>query len=104
VAREGGDRAGYAVVGAMAALSLLAAVVVVGGGVSILRMGSYRWAMVGGGVAMIAGPAALLGLPFGIWAMVVLNRREVRAAFERAHPPSVPDNSVSPATSQARRV
>jgi len=92
VAREGGDAAGYAVVGSMAALSLLAAVVVVGGGINILRMSSYRWAMVGGGVAMIAGPAALLGLPFGIWALVILNRREVRAAFERGHPPSVPNN------------
>ena len=34
-------------------------------------------------LALIAAPGNLIGLPMGIWALVVLNRREVRAAFSR---------------------
>jgi len=32
-------------------------------------------------LAIIVAPANIIGLPIGIWALVVLNRREVRAAF-----------------------
>ncbi len=81
VAREGGGSAGVAVVGGMAGLSLLAALVVLAGVRAMLRLQQRGLAVAACGVAMIAGPAALLGLPFGLWALMVLSRREVESAF-----------------------
>jgi hypothetical protein len=44
---------------------------------------SYGLAMTASIVAMIPciSPCCILGLPFGIWALVILNRPEVKAAF-----------------------
>jgi presenilin-like A22 family membrane protease len=48
----------------------------------MLKVRSYGFAIVASAVAMVAGPAALVGLPFGIWALVLLTRREVQGAFD----------------------
>jgi serine/threonine protein kinase len=82
VAREGGDLGGYTVVGFMATLSAAAAVVVLSGAISMLRMKRHLLTMIASAVAMVSGPAALVGFPFGLWALLVLVRREVREAFE----------------------
>jgi hypothetical protein len=37
------------------------------------------------------GPCYILGIPAGIWALVVLARPEVREAFDRDEPPATED-------------
>lgn len=53
------------------------------GSIQMLRMRSYRWARVAAWLALApaCGPCGLLGIPLGIWAIVVLRRPQVRAAF-----------------------
>jgi serine/threonine protein kinase len=52
------------------------------GAVRMLRLRSYEKAVATAVLAMVPwSPAWLLGLPFGIWGLVVLRRQEVRAAF-----------------------
>jgi hypothetical protein len=45
------------------------------------RLEAYRLAIVGSILASIMWPGNLIGLPIGIWALIVLYRPEVRAAF-----------------------
>jgi len=48
----------------------------------MLALRTYSLAITGAIVAMIPyGPGALVGIPMGIWALVVLSKSEVRAAF-----------------------
>jgi hypothetical protein len=42
-------------------------------------------ALLGSVLAILVSPGNLIGLPLGIWALVVLHRREVREAFEANH-------------------
>lgn len=46
----------------------------------------WRMAVAGSVLAIIVSPGNLIGLPLGIWSLVVLSRREVRDAF--AHKPT----------------
>jgi hypothetical protein len=63
-------------------LGLAAAGVVVTGAVQMLRMRAYPFAVIAAVLALLPwSPGWLLGLPFGIWALAVLRRREVKAAF-----------------------
>ncbi len=53
------------------------------GALRMMRLESYRWAMTASILALLPySPVSLLGLAAGIWSLVVLNRREVSAAFE----------------------
>ena len=54
------------------------------GAISMIRLTSYRSAMVAAilSVIPICSPCFVLGIPFGIWAIVVLNRPEVRRRFK----------------------
>jgi hypothetical protein len=56
--------------------------VIVSGGLAMLRVRRYRLAR-WSAVLTIAflGGSCPLGLPFGVWALIVLNNRRVRAAF-----------------------
>ena len=45
------------------------------------RLQAYGFAVAASILAIIISPGNLIGLPIGIWALVVLSRREVRAAF-----------------------
>jgi uncharacterized membrane protein YhaH (DUF805 family) len=58
-------------------------VVVLMGAMKMKRLESYGFAMTAAILAMIpcVSPCCLLGLPFGIWAVVVLNDANVKAAF-----------------------
>ena len=63
-------------------LGLWAAGCLVVGAVHMMRLRSYALAVVATMLAMLPwSPAWILGVPFGIWALVVLRRPEVRAAF-----------------------
>jgi hypothetical protein len=61
---------------------LLAAVVIVGA-VRMRNLESYGLAMAAAVITLIpcTSPCCLLGLPFGIWALVVLSDDRVKAAF-----------------------
>jgi predicted Ser/Thr protein kinase len=76
------DPIGIRVLVALAGISL--AGLMIAGAVSMARLKGYGLAMVAIILAMI--PIAchgLIGLPFGIWALIVLWRPEVRAAFAK---------------------
>jgi hypothetical protein len=74
-----------AMIAALAIFTLLSAVVALGA----MQMLSLRWyplALAGSLLAMInlANACCLLGVPFGIWALVVLLRPDVREAFRNS--------------------
>jgi tRNA A-37 threonylcarbamoyl transferase component Bud32 len=55
------------------------------GGVNMLKVRSYALSVTGSIIALLPCMLGfLVGLPFGIWSLVVLNRPRVRAAFARA--------------------
>jgi hypothetical protein len=82
IAREGGGPAGYAAVGFGATVFLLLATIIFLGAGSMRKLRNFSFCIIACVVAAVAGPGALLGLPFGVWAVVVLIRPEVRKAFE----------------------
>jgi len=64
----------------------------------MMRLQSYGLAVTAAVLSMVAAPANLVGFPIAVWALVVLLRREVRAAFREVRagrPP--PASVVSPA-------
>jgi hypothetical protein len=64
-------------------LGLLTAAVIVFGALRMKDLRSHSLAVAASVIAMVpcASPCCLLGLPVGIWALVVLLRPEVKAAF-----------------------
>ena len=81
VRSEGGDPAGYAAVSFGAAVFLVFAAIGLFGATSMLKLRNYSFSVVASVVAAVAGPGAILGLPFGVWACLELIRPETRAAF-----------------------
>src|ERR1039457_3470557 len=59
-------------------------------GLMMKRLGGYALAIAGAVLAILITPGNLIGLPIGIWALIVLSRREVREAFGKGHPMPVP--------------
>jgi hypothetical protein len=59
------------------------AVVILLGALKMKKLESFGLAMTAAILAMIPclSPCCILGLPFGIWALVVLNKPEVKSAF-----------------------
>jgi hypothetical protein len=58
--------------------------VIIVGAVNMLRFQSHGWAMTAAVLALLpCGPACLIGVPVGIWAILVLTAPEVKAAFDR---------------------
>ena len=75
------------------------------GALKMLRLEAYGAAVTAGILAMIVTPGNLVGLPIGIWALVVLSSRSVKAAFAANRPPALPVNVVpSPAASRLSRM
>jgi hypothetical protein len=62
---------------------LVASIVVVACSTKMKRLDSYAAAMAGSIVAVIPclSPCFILGIPFGIWALVVINQNDVKDAF-----------------------
>ena len=50
------------------------------------RLESYRLAVLGSLLAMVITPGNIIGLPLGIWSLVVLSQGQVRAMFGKEHP------------------
>ncbi len=54
-------------------------------GLTMKRLQAYGLAIAGAILAILVTPGNLIGLPIGIWALVVLSQRQVREAFGKAH-------------------
>ena len=69
-------------------LGLLAAPVIIYGAVKMFNGSSYGWAKAASILAIIPFTSCcfLIGAPFGIWALVVLSRPEVKMFFGRGGP------------------
>lgn len=63
---------------------LAGSVVTLVGGISMNNLKSLGMARMGAIVACVpcVGPCCLLGIPFGIWALIVLNNPDVNRSFE----------------------
>jgi hypothetical protein len=64
-------------------LALVVGAVVLFGALKMLRLQNYGWAMAASILAVIPclSPCCCLGIPFGIWSLVVLSKPEVKSAF-----------------------
>ena len=73
---------GFGVV--VAILSMIGSVVVLLGSLKMMKLESYGFAMAAAIIAMLPGISGccILGLPAGIWALVVLLKPEVKDAFQ----------------------
>ena len=62
----------------------LAMTIVIAGCFSMLQLKSYRVAMAGGIVALIpcCSPFIIVGIPLGIWALVLLTQPHIKAEFK----------------------
>jgi tRNA A-37 threonylcarbamoyl transferase component Bud32 len=67
----------------------------------MMRLESYRLAIVASILAIFLLPSNLIGLAIGIWSLVVLSREDVRRAFAQRERNKVPPR---PATPQERRL
>ena len=69
-------------VGVIALVSLVLGIILLLGAARMLDLQSHRIALLAAVVAILPGaPGFPISLPFGIWAMLVLSRRDVRTAF-----------------------
>ncbi|MCS7089487.1 MAG: DUF4339 domain-containing protein [Verrucomicrobiota bacterium] len=68
-----------------AVLGLGVAALVAYGAVEMMKLRSFGWAMAASILAIVpcTSPCCLLGVPIGIWALMVLYRPEVQVAFGR---------------------
>lgn len=77
------------------------------GALKMKHLESYGWAITAAILAILVSPGNIIGLPLGIWALAVLSRSEVRAAFRRRVrkvPPTTDIGAgVSPANQMAAR-
>jgi hypothetical protein len=66
-----------------AGFAMLIAIVIFMGALKMKKLQSYGFAMTVSVIAMLpcVSPCCIVGLPIGIWALVVLNKAEVKAAF-----------------------
>ncbi len=69
----------------LAALFLSSVILIAG--LKMKRLQNYRLAILGSILAMITTPGNLLGLPIGIWSLVVLSQKNVRSMFGKELPP-----------------
>ncbi len=65
--------------------SFLISIAMIFGAGKMSRLESYGWSQAAAILGMLpcVSPCCFLGLPFGIWALMVLNRDEIQAAFRR---------------------
>jgi hypothetical protein len=78
-----GMNIGIGLVIGLTIIGILGALLILIGGLKMKNAQSYGLALTASIVAVIpcVSPCCLLGIPFGIWALVVLNNPDVKAAF-----------------------
>jgi predicted Ser/Thr protein kinase len=81
-------------------MAAYSAVVLIGGW-NLMQLRSLRWAAIGSALAILPiSPGVLIGLPMGIWALILLTKQEVKAAFGQNRtdvsvPPKIREYAVS---------
>lgn len=83
VARGKGVAAAPMLLVPLSALVLSSVILVAG--LKMKRLQAYGLAIAGAILAILVTPGNLIGLPVGIWALVVLSQRQVREAFGKGH-------------------
>jgi hypothetical protein len=86
---RGGDPAasfGLMIGGIFSILAITGGVLIILGALKMKKVESYNSAMAASIIAMIpcVSPCCILGLPFGIWALVILSKPEIKTAFGRS--------------------
>jgi hypothetical protein len=73
----------FALVSVVALVMVLCNVVVLAGAIRMKQLKSFRFSYTAAAFAVIPllSPGAVLGIPFGIWALVVIHNKEVRRYF-----------------------
>ena len=74
--------------------ALLFSVLMIVGALRMRRLEAYGLAKTAAILAIIVSPGNLVGLPIGIWALIVLARPDVRAAFRARFSGSAPGSAV----------
>jgi hypothetical protein len=67
----------------LALAAFFAAAVMIAAGILMKRLRAWRFAVLASVLAMVINPGSLVGLPIGIWSLVVLSQPEIREAFRR---------------------
>jgi len=67
----------------IAAIAILFSSLIIFAALKMMRLEAYPWAVAGSILAMVTTPGNIIGLPIGVWALVVLTSRQVKAAFPR---------------------
>jgi hypothetical protein len=83
VLRPSGPPPAWVLLVPLSALVLSSVILVAG--LKMKRLQAYGLAVVGSILAILITPGNLVGLPIGIWALVVLSQRQVREAFGKGH-------------------
>jgi hypothetical protein len=74
---------GLSIFHVMQATALVFGVIIIVGAAKMTQLKSHSLARLASDLALLpCGPAWLVGLPMGVWSLVVLNRPDVKAAFE----------------------
>ena len=65
-------------------VAILVGVFLLYAGLKIRKLENYNAGLIGSIIAMVPciSPCCLIGLPVGIWALVILNRPEVKSHFQ----------------------
>jgi len=71
------------VVWLIAGISIVFSGLIIFAALKMMRLEAYPWAIAGSVLAMITTPGNIIGLPIGVWSLVFLTSREVKAAFAR---------------------
>jgi hypothetical protein len=84
-ATDAGTQNSYFSFIAYMAIDALYSLLLATGALSMIRRGSYAWAVVTSCLALVPllGPFYVLGIPIGIWALVVLRSPAVRTSFRK---------------------
>ena len=82
---QGAEQIGQ-VIGGLAGgtIGIVMDILVLLGAYNLMNLKKYSLAMTGAVIACIpcCGPCFVLGIPFGIWALVLLNNPEIKPHFE----------------------
>ncbi|MCE9527784.1 MAG: hypothetical protein K8R36_17210, partial [Planctomycetales bacterium] len=75
---------GASIILVLIGVQIIFSLTIIGAGMKMMRVENYGLAMTGAWLALLPlSPAAIVTMPLGIWALVVLSSRGVREAFQQ---------------------
>lgn len=87
-----GYRMGYITALVAAFLSLILAPVIIYGGLRMMKLANFKLSRAAAVLALVPCTSCcfVVGIPLGIWALIVLNKPEIRQAFDQPDQPYQP--------------